>query len=114
MGSRHPDRIRSPPNPVEVLTLGEMHQAQWTVRATCRRCGLDIRVNLASMIRAYGPDAIWWGRKTPCPGWSCEAGELVYSACSIAGGTWRTLDTLPPQRTIDIWKEKRRPYRGPR
>lgn len=45
------------------MTLAEMHLANWEMRARCNRCSTKLRADLHSIIRVYGPDAIWWGRK---------------------------------------------------
>lgn len=114
MGSKHPDVLRAPPAPETALTLAEMHIREWELMACCRRCSVRLRVSLPVMIRAYGPDAIWWGRRPPCPVWDC-AGHLEYQARSIAGGTWRTLKDPAPPRVVELWKAKRQHQdRGPR
>lgn len=97
------------------LTLAEMHLAGWEVRASCNRCKVQLRADLKSMIRVYGPDAIWWGRKPKCPGFECATGELSYSARAIPSGSWVSMTNPPDQRTVDLWKAKHRdPNRGPR
>ncbi|MGH6912044.1 MAG: hypothetical protein ACREE0_22930 [Phenylobacterium sp.] len=115
MGHRNPDRIVSPPSPVLAMTLAEMHLAKWELRARCNRCSTELRADLRSMIRVYGPDAIWWGRKPACPGWGCNGGELTYSARALPSGSWVAMTTVPSQATIDMWKGKRGVTdRGPR
>lgn len=108
MGTKNPDVVRPPPAPEVALTLAEMHLARWELRATCAKCGLSLRADLRSMIRAYGPDAIWWGKRPRCPGWECTSGELVYSARALSSGSWRTMRSPPPQRLIDLWLSKHR------
>lgn len=104
-----------PPNPMTALTLAEMHLAGWEVRAKCNRCKVELRADLKAMIRVYGPDAIWWGRKPKCPGFDCAAGELVYSARAIPSGSWVLLTRAPDPRTVETWRARRRVWdRGTR
>lgn len=115
MGTKNPDVVRPPPAPETALTLAEMHLAGWELKATCPKCRLSLRADLRSMIRVYGPDAIWWGKRPKCPGWECETGELIYSARSLASGSWKSMRSPPPQRLVDLWlARQRRGDRGPR
>lgn len=114
MGSKSPDTIANPPMPETALTLLEMYARNWQVQASCR-CGIRLRIDLAVMIKVHGPNAIWWGKTTRCPGWECSDGRLTYSARALTGGTWRSIsNTKAPQHVIENWKLKRRPDLGPR
>lgn len=110
MGTKKPDVICKPPDPMTCLTLGEMHQARWRVHASCAKCSLRLRVSLKLLIRVHGPDAAWWGHKAPCPrvrdGWNCD-GQLTYSAQSINGGTWVSMRDPAPPRVVDAWLARR-------
>jgi len=97
------------------LTLAEMHVQQWEVRASCNRCRTQLRVNLPAMIRAQGPDAILWGKRTACPGFKCSDGALTYSARAIPSGSWVTMVQEPSPAMVEAWRAKRRVTdRGPR
>lgn len=115
MSTKKPDVLRSPPDPMTCLTLGEMHQARWTMVAKCRTCGLAMKTNLAALIRLHGPDTMWWGHQTACPGLECSGGVLNYSVQSIRGGSWVRMDQKPAEQYIASWKAKRGQfYPGPR
>jgi hypothetical protein len=112
MGHINPDRMTLPPSPVTALTLAEMRVARWELRAACNRCRVTLRVNLDVMIRAYGPDAVWWGRKPRCPGFECDRGVLTYSARAIRGGSWVSMTQPPSAHVLEIWRVKNRPQGG--
>jgi hypothetical protein len=116
MGQKHPDVIRMPPAPTLGLTLAQMHLQGWTLRGFCRRCGLQVRVSLPALIMVNGPDAIWWGKDAPCPGWECSGGRLAYSARAINGGSWVNVSTTrAPREVVETWKATlNRPDLGPR
>lgn len=115
MGHTNPDVLVNPPSPLRAMTLAEMHLAGWEVRASCNRCKVQLRVDLPSMIRVFGPDAIWWGRKPKCPGFECSGGVLSYSARAIPSGSWVGMGTVPSPQTVSMWKNRRRSVdRGPR
>ena len=115
MSTKRPDVIRRPPSPQTAMSLAEMHLAGWQLRAQCSRCGLALRVSLPAMIRVYGPDAIWWGRQPPCPGFECDMGLLTYSARSINGGSWVSMKAAPSATQVALWRDRQRtPYRGER
>jgi hypothetical protein len=105
MSTKRPDVIRKPPSSQEALTLAEMHVAGWQLRAGCPRCSTAYKVNVGSLIKAYGPDTIWWGVHPACPKWDC-AGKLTYMARSIGGGSWTSLGAAPPAREVQLWKDK--------
>jgi hypothetical protein len=107
MGSINPDRLSPPPGPELALTLAEMHVARWELRATCRRCSTVLRADVGVMIKAWGPDTVWWGRSPRCPVWECP-GRLTYAARSVSGGTWRSMAEPAPARLVEIWTAKRR------
>jgi hypothetical protein len=106
MGSKSPDRLRNPPSPEQALTLAEIHLQGWTLRASCSKCGVDLRVNVGSLIRIYGPDKVWWGARPACPVWDCP-GQLTYSARALNGGTWRSMRESAPERLVTAWKTRR-------
>lgn len=100
---------------MKAMTLAEMHLAGWEVRAACNRCKVQLRADLKSMIRVYGPDEIWWGKRPKCPGFECDSGVLPYSARAIRSGSWVAMTTAPSKREIDLWSAHRRTRdRGPR
>lgn len=107
MGSTSPDRVKFPPGPEQAMTLAEMHVAGWVLKATCSHCGVSLRADVGAMIKAWGPDTIWWGRTPRCPVWDCS-GRLVYAARSISGGTWRSMREPVSQRLMDVWAAKRK------
>lgn len=114
MGTKRPDVLRHPPGPEQALTLAEMHLAEWQLMACCRRCGVRLRVSLPLLIKAHGPDAVWWGRKGACTVWGCD-GQIGYQARSIVGGTWRSMQEPAPARLVDRLTARRsRLDRGPR
>ncbi len=114
MSTKTPDVLIKPPSPQTAFTLAEMHVLRWELKARCSKCSLHLRVSLPAMIKTHGPDAIWWGQHPNCPGYECEKGELTYSARSIKGGTWVAMNFTPAERDIQIWKNNRPAYRGPR
>jgi hypothetical protein len=115
MGNKAPDVLTHPPSPLTALSLGEMHQLRWTMVARCSKCGLAMRTNLAALVRLHGPDAIWWGHETACPGLECVGGRLSYSVQSIPGGSWVSMKTKPDPQLVQTWRTKRAGgFRGPR
>lgn len=115
MSTKKPDVLVSPPSPLVCMTLGEMHQARWTMVARCRKCGLGMKTNLAALIRLHGPDTMWWGHETACPGLECADGRLSYTVQSIRGGSWVSMSQKPAEQYIQAWKAKRgKVYLGPR
>lgn len=115
MSTKRPDVLVLPPSPQVCLTLGEMHQARWTIHASCRRCGLRLRVNLKLLIRVHGPDAMWWGHTPPCPAIRSEIpcdGQLIYSAQSINGGSWVSMKDKPHEQYVQAWLAKRGVFHG--
>jgi len=115
VGTKKPDVLISPPSPLTCLTLGEMHQARWRMVARCRKCGLAMKTNLAALIRLHGPDTMWWGHKTACPGVECRDGVLTYSCQSINGGSWVSMSQKPNDQYVAAWKAKRGQFHpGPR
>lgn len=115
MGHTNPERLRMPPSPLTALTLAEMHIAQWELRGRCNRCKVDLRADLRALIRVYGPDTIWWGRKPKCPGFDCETGVLTYRARAIRSGSWVAMTTAPSAQNVALWKANRYSRdRGPR
>lgn len=107
MSTKRPDVLSNPPSPLTCLTLGEMHQARWTIVAKCPACSLAMKTNLTALIRLHGPDAIWWGHRTACPGLNCGQGVLVYQAQSIRGGSWIRMDEEPSAQHVAAWNAKR-------
>ena len=104
-----------PPTPMECLTLGEMHQARWTLTARCRKCGLAMRASLQLLIRIHGPDCLWWGNQPRCPGLECRDGRLTYFAQSINGGSRVSMHAPANEQLIAAWKAKRGAFHpGPR
>lgn len=115
MSTKRPDVLRNPPAPETCLTVGEMWAAGWQLKACCRKCGLSLRVNVSALVKAYGPEAVWWGRSQECPRFDSCPGKLTYSARSISGGTWKSLEQPAPERVVEAWKWKRvAPHRPPR
>ncbi|WP_091736509.1 hypothetical protein [Phenylobacterium immobile] len=108
MGAKDPDRVVSPPSPMTAPTLAEMHVRRWELRADCNRCKVQLRVSLPAMIRAQGPDAIWWGQHPTCPGYECPGGKLTYYARAISSGSWVSMTSVPDERTIAFWRSSRR------
>lgn len=110
MGSIDPDRAVPPPSPAMAMSLGEMHQQQWQLRAYCPRCNTKLRADLPTLIKVWGPDMIWWARQPRCPVWACD-GRLTYSARSTPAGSWVRMSEQPNKTWIDIWRSKRRNLR---
>lgn len=101
--------------PETALTLAEMHVRGWQVRATCNRCRVQLRVSLPALIKTHGPDTIWWGQRSRCPGFECDHGELVYGVRSHQAGSWVSMQREPSRYLLEAWKAKRRPrLAGPR
>jgi len=113
VSTKRPDVIRPPPSDLICLTLSEMHVARWTLRGTCGRagCGLAVKVNIATLIRIYGPDKPWWGERTPCPREGCD-GQITYWAQSIRGGSWRSMSGKPSQAALHRWAAARGEFGG--
>jgi hypothetical protein len=103
-----------PPAPELALTLAEMHLQGWTLKGSCRRCGLQVRVGVPGLIMVHGPDAIWWGKDAPCPGWDCAGGRLIYSARAVNGGTWTCVSTTRPRQELLDRRSGKAPDLGPR
>ena len=115
MSTKQPDVLANPPSPLTCLTLGEMHQARWTVVARCSKCSLAMKTNLAALIRLHGPDTMWWGHETACPSLNCHGGRLSYSAQALRGGSWVSMKEKPAEQYIAAWRAKRGQfYAGPR
>ncbi len=115
MSTKAPDVICRPPSTQTALTLAEMHLRRWQLVARCNRCNIVLKVSLPMMIRAYGPDAVWWGRQPPCPGFECDLGVLTYAARSINGGTWVSMRAAPSATELQLWRDRQRTaYRGAR
>jgi hypothetical protein len=111
MGAKKPDVLVAPPSPLSALTLAEMHVRRWELKATCNRCGIKLRVSLPSMIRTFGPDAVWWGQTPRCPGLECEDGVLHYAARALRGGSWVAM-TQPPGE-LELTAHRNRQLRSP-
>lgn len=75
--------------------------------ATCSSCGLGMKTNLSALIRLHGPDTIWWGHRTACPGLDCSQGVLIYKAQAIRGGSWVSMDGAPSETVVAAWRAKR-------
>ena len=110
MGSINPDRAVPPPSSSMAMSLGEMHQLQWQLRARCQKCNVQLRADLPMLIKVWGPDMIWWGRQPRCPVWACE-GRLRYSARSIPAGSWVLMTEQPNKTYVDMWRSRRRNLR---
>lgn len=93
MGTKHPDIVCPPPNPIRVHTIGQMKAARWRLTATCTRCRVRLWVDVDSIVRALGPDAFFWVRTARCRVWTwgdrerCP-GSVVFAAQSVTGGSW--------------------------
>lgn len=114
MSTKSPDVVMAPPSPLTALTLAEMHVRRWEMKATCNRCGIKLRANLPSMIRTFGPDAVWWGQTPRCPGLECESGVLRYAARSLRGGSWIAMSQAPGELELTAYRNRQRAYPGPR
>lgn len=114
MSTKKPDVLVAPPSPLTALTLAEMHVRRWEVKATCHRCGIKLRVSLPSMIRTFGPDAVWWGQTPRCPGLECEDGVLHYAARSVRGGSWVAMIRPPGELEQAAYRNRQRAYPGAR
>lgn len=114
MGTKRPDVVLAPPSAMTALTLAEMHVRRWELKAVCSRCGIKLRVSLPAMIRTYGPDAIWWGRKPACPGLECDGGALTYAARALRGGSWVSMAQAPGEVAMAAYSKRQRTYPGPR
>lgn len=114
MGTKNPDVVVAPPSALTALTLAEMHVRRLELKAVCGRCGIKLRVSLPAMIRTFGPDAIWWGRKPPCPGLECEGGTLTYAARALRGGSWVSMGEPPGELATTAHRNRQRTYAGPR
>jgi len=114
MSTKTPDVLVAAPSPLTALTLAEMHVRRWEVKATCNRCGIKLRANLPSMIRTFGPDAVWWGQTPRCPGLECEHGVLHYAARPVRGGSWVLMAQPPGELQLTAYRNRQRAYPGPR
>lgn len=114
MSTKNPDVLVAPPNAMTALTLAEMHVRRWELKATCGRCGIKLRVSLPTMIRTYGPDAVWWGQTSACPGLECDGGRLAYAARAVRGGSWISLTQPPGEVAMTAYRKRQRTYPGPR
>jgi hypothetical protein len=114
MSTKKPDVLVAPPSPMTALTLAEMHVRRWEVKATCGHCGIKLRANLPSMIRTYGPDAVWWGQTPRCPGLECEGGVLHYAARALRGGSWVSMAQPPGDLARAAYRSRQRAYPEPR
>lgn len=108
MGRRNPDNIRMSPSPMTAITLAEIRAAGWKVRATCRRCGIGLHVDLGHMAALLGHGFILWGRHPRCRVWTYGddercGGLILFEARAIQGGTWRAMTMTEEVRTaIDL------------
>jgi hypothetical protein len=117
VSTKQPDVLRQPPSDMTALTLAEMLVKNWRLRGVCDhpQCGLAVKVNLATLIRVYGPHKAWWGEFTPCPREGCK-GRIVYHAQSIRGGSWRCMNAPPSELAVRRWRNERGDFgwQGPR
>lgn len=114
MSTKKPDVLVTPPSAFTAVTLAEMHVLGWQLKAVCNRCDTKLRVSLPAMIRAYGPDAVWWGRRARCPGLDCEDGVLSYAARALRGGSWVGMNQAPGKLEFAAYGNRRPSYRGER
>lgn len=114
MSTKHPDVIKNPPSYLTAMSLAEIHLQRWELQAYCQACRVHLKANVATMIRIYGPDHIWWGQQPPCPVWDC-AGKLRYSARALKGGSWKSMESPADPKFVAVWREKqKRADLGPR
>lgn len=117
MGTKRPDVIRRPPSPGEALTLGEMKAAGWHVREVCPDCKTMLWVDLDVLVRAYGPDVLFWGRSAACRAWfwgdydRCP-GRVHFQARSIRAGSWVELALTGWARDMWLLRQGRGPLSG--
>ncbi len=60
-------------------TVGGMLRHGARVRATCRKCGVCLKVDLAPLLVRLGPRGTLLGRHPPCKVVGCK-GETLFSA----------------------------------
>ena len=112
MGTKKPDVVCTPPNPLMALTAGEMHARKWQVRAICTACRTILWVELAHVVRAAGPDTLMWGARGRCRVWTWGdtekcGGLVVFDVRSITGGSWRKLEMTDEVRRL--WWARQHP-----
>lgn len=53
-------------------TLGDMERRNWIITALCARCGLEMAVDGAGLIRRFGRGFSLWGRSARCRRLHCD------------------------------------------
>lgn len=99
MGGLNADRVTSPPNQAQALTLGWMADLGWQMRARCRTCELLLEVDVPGLVRMHGRDAIWWGRHPRCRRVGCN-GRVTFSAAAPPNPNW--VDLVPKPRPEQV------------
>lgn len=112
MGTKKPDVVCAPPDPMMALTAGEMLARKWQVRAVCTACRIALWVELDHVVRIAGADTLMWGARGRCRVWKwgdhsrCN-GVVVFDARSITGGSWRKLALTDQVR--QLWWARQNP-----
>lgn len=79
MGSRNPDRIPISQRRREGETVAAMLAHGWEVVSACQTCGIELRTDLALIVRVSGGGTSLWNRKARCRRLNC-AGWVVFKA----------------------------------
>lgn len=90
-----PPHPETRPSPGLALTLGEMHDRGWALRAVCTRCQTYLWVDYPPLLATIGPDTFFWGRRGQCRvmvGISRCHGRTRYEVRPARAGAWASLD----------------------
>lgn len=96
MGARNPDRVLIVEMRATVPTVGDMLGRGWTVVSKCRKCELQLIVDLAAVARYMGPQTSLWCAKRHCKKLGCN-GWATYWAKMPAKGYFEELDAPWPE-----------------
>lgn len=95
------------PSPKLALTIGEMIDRKWMIRARCLRCDVAMWCDPADLARKIGADAFFWGRSGRCrvygPLDRCR-GQVRFEAKTMMGEIWHPLHSDVMMRARHLWK----------
>jgi hypothetical protein len=80
MGQRNLDRIsaRQWRSMKRIETVADMIREGWNVVSRCKRCGLEMQVQLGVIALVSGPQTSLWNRKARCRRLFCEGQVAFY------------------------------------
>lgn len=90
MGARHVDNIPIAAAWPQTDRVVVMLELDWKVMSTCRRCGLQLHVDLRTVIKTNGPDFSLWNAKAKCRKVGCS-GYADYAGMPPRGTLYRPL-----------------------